>query len=137
MKRILFAVLLVAGLLRVASAQDHVELGVYGDYFRLSQTDTNMAGLSERLAVTVEPPVSLEAEMNYDFEQAFTEEFTNSGSGTITTLVLLCYKLSAAPYAANGAARELLEKVPRELDSDGRDGIGIMTFGARAASRGA
>jgi hypothetical protein len=105
MRRLLFAVLLVAGLVPVASAQNHVELGVYGDYFRLSQTDTNMAGLGGRLSVTVAPPLSFEAEMTYDFEQAFTEGFYNSGVGEVGTApsnVQLLYGLFGPKIESHG-----------------------------------
>src|SRR3984893_5565691 len=78
MKRLLvllgFAVLFVPGL----RAQDHIELGAYGDYYRLSQTDTNFAGVGVRLGVGVIPHVKLEAEMAYDFNQVVTEGFTDS-----------------------------------------------------------
>jgi len=111
MRRMLFAVLLVGLFVPVASAQNHAELGVYGDYFRLSQTDTNMAGLGGRLSVTVDSPLSFEAEMNYDFEQAFTEGFMNSGTGTITTArsnVQLLYGLFGPKIESHGPVRIFL-----------------------------
>ena len=55
-------------------------------------------------------------------------------SDNSSTTVLL--NNSAAPGTTDGAARELLEEIPGELNSDGCDGVGIMTFGACAASRG-
>jgi hypothetical protein len=85
MKR--FALLLGLGILFVmapaARAQDHIEVGLYGDYYRLSQTDTNFAGVGARLGVGVFPHVKLEGEMAYDFSQVITEGFTDS-SGTVT-----------------------------------------------------
>jgi hypothetical protein len=90
MKHILLAVVVMAvvsmaGVVPAASAQNNVELGAYGDYFRLSQTNANLAGLGARLGIHVSPPLSFEAEMSYDFEQAFTEGFTDTSTGTITT----------------------------------------------------
>lgn len=79
MKRILFAtplLLLVACLAPGAKAQ--VSVGVYGDYTRLEATNTNMAGLGARLGVKVFPDTMLEAQMTYDFDQAFAERFTNT-----------------------------------------------------------
>ena len=64
-------------------AQDHVAVGAYVDYFRLSQTDTNFAGLGARLGVGVFPHVMLEAEMNYDFNKAFNEDFNNGTTFTV------------------------------------------------------
>ena len=61
-------------------AQDHVAVGVYADYFRLSQTDTNFAGVGARLGLGLGHRVMLEAEMNYDFNKVFTEDFSSGGS---------------------------------------------------------
>jgi hypothetical protein len=82
MKRIVLFLLLAASLVSLAplaSAQDHFQVGAYADYFRISQTDTNMAGLGGRAAFKVFSHVMLEAEMNYDFEQAFTERCLSLG----------------------------------------------------------
>jgi hypothetical protein len=61
-------------------AQDHVAVGAYADYFRLSQTDTNFVGVGGRLGVGLGHRVMLEAEMSYDFNQVFTENFDNGGT---------------------------------------------------------
>jgi len=72
-------------------AQDHAAVGVYADYFRLSQTDSNFAGVGIRAGFGVGRHVMLEAEMSYDFDQVFTENFNNGGSVTVnrTNLRLL------------------------------------------------
>jgi len=62
-----------------AKAQDHIQVGAYGDYFRLSQTNTNLAGLGGRAGVTVFPHVMFEGEMSYDFDQGFTEHCVSTG----------------------------------------------------------
>jgi hypothetical protein len=80
MKRVALLVTLAGCLAPLASAQDHVQVGAYGDYFRISQTGTKMAGLGGRAAFRVFSHVMLEAEMSYDFEQAFTEGFTDSST---------------------------------------------------------
>jgi len=77
----------LAGLLFVlsgpmAEAQDHIEAGIFGDYFRQSQTDANLGGLGVRLGLKVFPHIKLEGEMAYDFQQTFEETLTN-GSGQI------------------------------------------------------
>jgi hypothetical protein len=84
MKRVALLLLLTGWLVPLASAQDHFQVGVYADYFRLSQTKTNMAGLGGRAAIKVFPHVMLEGEMSYDFQQAFTEGFMNPSGGTVT-----------------------------------------------------
>src|SRR5260370_24685715 len=84
MKRVVLLLFLARWLVPLASAQDHLQVGAYADYFRISQTKTNMAGLGARAGIKVFPHVMLEAEMSYDFQQAFTEGFTNPNGGAIT-----------------------------------------------------
>ncbi len=61
-------------------AQAHFAVGAYADYFRLSQTNTNFAGVGVRLGVGLSHRIMLEGEMSYDFNQVFTEDFSNGGS---------------------------------------------------------
>ena len=71
-------------LVPLASAQDHFQVGAYGDYFRMDQTGTNMAGLGGRMGYRMFSHTMFEGEMNYDFAQTFTEGFTNTTGGTVT-----------------------------------------------------
>jgi hypothetical protein len=66
-----------------AQEEDRVQIGAYADYFRLSQTKTNFAGLGGRLSFTAYRGIKLEGEMSYDFNQVFTEGFTNTSTGTV------------------------------------------------------
>jgi hypothetical protein len=78
MKRGLLLVLLVVGLAPVSFAQnDHVQVGVYADYFHFSQSKTNFAGVGARFGFHAYKPIMLEGEMSYDFNQVFTEGFTD------------------------------------------------------------
>lgn len=82
MKRLaqLLSLLFLAGWFApLASAQDHIQVGAYGDYFRLSQTNTNMAGLGGRAGFKLMSNVMFEAEMSYDFDQGFTEHCISTG----------------------------------------------------------
>jgi hypothetical protein len=65
---------------------DHVEVGVFANYFRLGDTSPqgNFIGVGGRAAVSVHPNIQLEAEMTYDFERSHTQTFTN---GVATELV--------------------------------------------------
>lgn len=97
MKRFLFLFLMTGGLifavLPVARAQDsenHVEIGVFGDYFRLGATRgpslagsgaTSFGGVGARVSINVSRRWQIEPEMNYDFAESFTEGF-NGPSGT-------------------------------------------------------
>ncbi|OLC90754.1 MAG: hypothetical protein DMG35_13500 [Acidobacteria bacterium] len=79
MKRVVLLLFLTGWLVPLASAQDHFQVGAYGDYFRITQTNTDMAGLGGRAAVKLFSHVMVEGEMSYDFEQAFTERCLSSG----------------------------------------------------------
>jgi hypothetical protein len=83
MKRFALLLLLAGCVVPLASAQslDHVEAGVFADYFRISQSDTNQVGLGGRVGFAIVPRVKLEAEMAYDFDRAFTEGFTPTTPG--------------------------------------------------------
>jgi hypothetical protein len=86
MKRIAFLILVAGmGLAPAARAQNHAEVGAFVDYFKLGETKSNFVGFGGRAAVNVARHVQIEAEMAYDFNQVFTEGFTDSLSGTVTT----------------------------------------------------
>lgn len=90
MKRYLgFAIsllLLTAPALLAQDDSDHIEIGAFAEYFRMTDvTPTqNFVGLGGRVAVNVHPSIQLEAEMGYDFKRSFTQTFTN---GVSTELV--------------------------------------------------
>jgi len=65
---------------------NHVEVGVFADYFRLSALDPNInfVGIGGRAAFNVHPNIQLEAEMAYDFKRNFTSTFSD---GITTQLV--------------------------------------------------
>ena len=44
-----------------------MQAGVYADYFRLSQTKTDFAGVGARFGFHAYKSIMLEAEMSYDF----------------------------------------------------------------------
>ena len=58
---------------KASGGLDHVEIGVFGELFRINQTDTNLAGVGARVSFNVLPLLQLEAEAAYDFNQVFTE----------------------------------------------------------------
>jgi hypothetical protein len=112
MKRVALLVFLAGWLVPLASAQDHFQVGAYADYFRISQTKTNMAGLGARVGVKAFPHVMLEGEMSYDFNQAFAEGFTNPSGGAITfqnsNLKVLHGLFGPKIIAGHGAIRPFL-----------------------------
>ena len=88
MKRVLITAALVFGLMTPlmvwAQENEHVEVGVFANYFRLSRNnvDVNFLGAGGRVGFNVHPNVQLEAEMAYDFERAYNNEFRNGDSFT-------------------------------------------------------
>src|ERR1700693_2969675 len=86
MKRLAVLLIFAACAVPASFAQenDHVQVGVFADYLRLSQTKTNFAGLGGRFTFTGYRALKLEAEMSYDFNQVFTEGFTDNSTGTVS-----------------------------------------------------
>jgi len=86
MKRFAFLFLLTGWLVPLASAQEteHIQAGIYADYFRLSQTHTNFGGVGARLGFIAYKSLKLEGEMSYDFTQAFTSGFSTGSNGSVT-----------------------------------------------------
>lgn len=79
MKRFALLLFLASWLVPPASAQDHFQVGAYGDYFRIDQTGTNMAGLGGRVGYKMFSHVMFEGEMSYDFDQGFVERCVSTG----------------------------------------------------------
>jgi hypothetical protein len=79
---IMLAVVGALALPSIAAAQDHGEVGVFVDYFRLNRTDPdiNFIGVGGRVAFNVRPTVAIEAEMAYDFKRNFTSTFSDGVS---------------------------------------------------------
>ncbi len=69
---------------RAAAQEEHIQVGVFADYFRTSQTDNNFAGVGARVGFMSYKLLKFEAQMSYDFNQAFTEGFTTTGTGAVT-----------------------------------------------------
>lgn len=86
MKRLAFLLIFAVCAVPASFAQenDHVQVGVFADYLRLSQTDTNSAGLGGRFTFTAYRALKVEAEMSYDFNRVFTEGFTDTSTGTVS-----------------------------------------------------
>lgn len=80
------SLLLAAPMVMAQGQSDHVEVGAFADYFRLSDASPvrNFVGLGGRAAFSIHRDVQLEAEMAYDFKRNYTSTFTN---GVTTELV--------------------------------------------------
>jgi hypothetical protein len=66
------------------SNYDHASVGIFADYMRFSPgaRTTNFVGFGARAAFNVSHHVSLEGEMNYDFERNFTNFCNNCIGGS-------------------------------------------------------
>jgi opacity protein-like surface antigen len=67
---------------------NHVEVGAYGDYFRVAPTSgstTNFWGVGGRVGVNASSHVAIEGEVNYDFEQSFANIIINQSGIALPT----------------------------------------------------
>jgi len=91
MKRLLglgmIVMLFAVPALMAQDQSDHVEVGVFADYFRLSDTtpQENFVGIGGRAAFNVHPSIQLEAEMAYDFQRSYTQTYSNGVSSELET----------------------------------------------------
>jgi hypothetical protein len=77
--------LAVPAMLAQDSGSDHVEVGVFADYFRLNNKAapvSNFLGVGGRAAFNLHSSVQLEAEMAYDFKRNYTSTFSNGVTST-------------------------------------------------------
>src|SRR5256884_7593640 len=79
MKRVALFLFLAGCFVPLAKAQDQFQVGAYGDYFRISQTGTNMAGLGGRGGDKKVPHGVFLGENSYDFDPRFTEKCLSTG----------------------------------------------------------
>ena len=87
MKRLALLLIFAGSIAPLAFAQDdgeHVQVGVFADYLRFSQTDNNFGGVGARASFQAYKRIKFEGQMAYDFNQAFNEGFTDTGTGTVT-----------------------------------------------------
>lgn len=64
------------------NAQDHGEVGVFADYFRVQAVPLDLVGVGGRASVNIRPHAALEAELAYDFDRAFGTTFNSGASLT-------------------------------------------------------
>ena len=120
MKRFLFLIVVTSGLIfavqpaaRAQEALNHVEIGVFGDYFRLGSTQgpslagsgaTAFGGVGARLSINASRRWQIEAESNYDFAESFTEGFT-SPTGTVgfnTSSLRILHGMAGPKFQSGG-----------------------------------
>src|SRR5438477_8352996 len=88
-----------------AQSSDHVEVGVFADYFNLSRTDPhiNFVGVGGRAGFNVRSNVQVEAEMAYDFKRNFTTTFSDGvNTEFVNTRLRTLHALFGPKFATGG-----------------------------------
>jgi outer membrane protein with beta-barrel domain len=101
----LLALLLAAPSLMAQGSYNHVEVGIFADYFNLSRTDPhiNFVGLGGRAGFNVRSNVQIEAEMAYDFKRNFTTTFSDGvTSKLVDTRLRTLHALFGPKFATSG-----------------------------------
>src|SRR5580704_16443817 len=87
MKRLFFALaailVVTPGAFAQAWGSDHINVGIYSNLFRISESDITLGGVGARVSVDIMPKVQLEAESSYNFAQSYSPGFSDY-NGTIT-----------------------------------------------------
>ena len=121
MKRFFFLFLMTGGLLfavlptiQAQDSENHAEIGIFGDYFRLGETRgpslsgtgaTSFGGVGARLSINVSRRWQIEPEMNYDFAESFSEGFTGpSGTGFSTSRLRILHGMIGPKFQTGGGA---------------------------------
>ena len=127
MKRF-FLFLMTGGLLfavpptvRAQDNANHAEIGIFGDYFRLGETEgpsltgtgaTSFGGVGARVSINLSRRWQIEPEMNYDFAASFSEGFTGPAGTTVgfstSTLRILHGMIGPKLQTGGGAFRAFL-----------------------------
>jgi hypothetical protein len=101
----LLAVLFAAPSLMAQNSKNHVEVGIFADYFNLSHTSPhiNFVGLGGRAGFNVRSNVQIEAEMAYDFKRDFSSTFSNGvSSELVTTRLRTLHALFGPKFGTSG-----------------------------------
>lgn len=97
-------------------SENHAEIGVFGDYFRLGPTQgpslagtgaTSFGGVGARVAINLSRRWQIEPEMNYDFAASFTEEFTGppgTVAGFSTSTLRILHGMIGPRFQTGGGA---------------------------------
>jgi hypothetical protein len=126
----LLALLLAAPSLMAQSSENHVEVGIFADYFNLSRTSPhiNFVGLGGRAGFNVGSNVQIEAEMAYDFKRNFTTTFSNGVTSQLVDIRLrTLHALFGPKFATSGGPVRLF----------GTFKAGLINFGVSDQNAGA
>lgn len=71
------------GLLAQSNFSDHINVGVFGNFLRISDSQIDLGGVGARVSVNVMPRLQLEVESAYNFEEGFSQGFSDA-TGTLS-----------------------------------------------------
>ena len=101
----LLGFLLAAPVIFAQESENHVQVGVFADYFNLSRTSPhiNFVGAGGRAAFNVRSNVQIEAEMAYDFTRNFTTTFSDGvNTRFVSTDLRTLHALFGPKFGTNG-----------------------------------
>lgn len=84
MKSIISLAIAAALFTPLLHGQDHAEVGVFADYFRLQTAPQDFGGVGARISWNVHPNIAAEAEAAYDFERSRTQLVSSGGISSTT-----------------------------------------------------
>ena len=84
MKKWMIIAISIALLTPLVHAQNHGEVGVFADYFRLQTTSQDFGGIGARISWNAHPHIAAEAEGAYDFERSRTQLISSGGISSTT-----------------------------------------------------
>lgn len=67
------------------SGSDHIDVGIYGNFLRVSDTGIDLAGIGARVSLNIMPRVQLEAESGYNFAEAYSSGFSDFNGSVHTS----------------------------------------------------
>lgn len=85
--------------------KDHVEFGVFFDYYRLQFAKLNMYGVGGRAGVHLFNSFSVEGEVSYDFQRSTTQNVISFGTPTTETSNVRLIHVLAGPKYELGKGR--------------------------------
>jgi hypothetical protein len=126
----LLAMLWVTPAVLAQESENHVEAGVFVDYFNLARTSPhiNFVGVGGRAAFNVRSNVQIEAEMAYDFKRDFTSTFSDGvTTQVVSTRLRTLHALFGPKFGTSGGPVRLF----------GTFKAGLINFSASDLNAGA
>lgn len=112
------------------NTSDHVEAGVFAQYYRFTNPGptTNFIGLGGRAAFGIRNSVQLEAEMGYDFERNYTTTFRNGVTTTdVNSRLRVLHGFFGPKFSANAGPFQVFATGKVGFDNFNVTNMGVPT----------